>query len=348
MLDELKTASDGKKIALVFPGQASQYVGMGKEFYEKYPVAKETFDKANEILGYDIKKIIFEGPLEQLTQTKYTQPAVFVTSVACFKVLNSKFPILPVQSLSSAVLLDYPLMGLPWVISSISFTAGHSLGEYSALVASEVLSYEDALKLVNSRANFIQSACEKTKGTMMAILGAEKNEVSEICAEASNIGVCQAVNFNAPGQIVISGEIAAIEKAKELAKTKKIKVIPLAVSGAFHSSLMKEAAEKMKEELKKYAGAFKNPKFPVVANCDAEITTDGSKIPEKLVKQIASPVLWVDSINKIISNSCKIFIELGPKNIVSGMIKKIQPSAKTFNIENEATLNTTLEALKNV
>ena len=345
MLDELKSASDGKKLALVFPGQASQYVGMGKEFYEKEPVAKETLDKANEILGYDLKKIIFEGPLEQLTQTKYTQPAVFVTSVACFRVFNSKFPILPVQSLSSAGLLDYPLMGLPWVISSISFTAGHSLGEYSALVASEVLSFEDALKLVNSRANFIQTACEKTKGTMLAILGAEKNVVEEICAEAG--GVCQAVNFNAPGQIIISGEIEAISKARELAKTKKIKAIPLAVSGAFHSSLMKEAADKMKEELKKYVKSFKNPKFPVVANCDAEITTDGLKIPEKLVKQIASPVLWIDSINKIISNDCEIFIELGPKNIVSGMIKKISPTAKIFNIENEATLNTTLEALKN-
>lgn len=346
MLDDLKSASDGKKLALVFPGQASQYVGMGKEFYNKYPVAKETLGKANEILGYDLKKIIFEGPLEQLTQTKYTQPAVFVTSIACFRVFNSKFPILPVQSLSSAVLLDYPLMGLPWVISSISFTAGHSLGEYSALVASEVLSFEDALKLVNSRANFIQTACEKTKGTMLAILGAEKNEVSELCAEASNLGVCQAVNFNAPGQIVISGEIAAIEKAKQIAKEKKIKAIPLAVSGAFHSSLMKEAAEKMAEELKKHV--FKNPKFPVVSNCDAEITTDGSKIPEKLVKQIASPVLWIDSINKIISSGCNTFVELGPKNIVSGMIKKISPAAKTFNIENEATLNTTLEALKNV
>ncbi|PKM92669.1 MAG: [acyl-carrier-protein] S-malonyltransferase [Elusimicrobia bacterium HGW-Elusimicrobia-4] len=314
------------KLALVFPGQASQYVGMGKEFYEKYPVAKETFDKANEILGYDLKKIIFEGHLEQLTLTKYTQPAVFVTSIACFKVFTTAYSLLPTPC----------------------FSAGHSLGEYSALFASEVLSFEDTLKLVNSRANFLQSTCEKTKGTMLAILGAEKNVVSEICAEASNIGACQAVNFNAPGQIVISGEIAAIEKAKEIAKSKKIKAIPLAVSGAFHSSLMKEAAEKMKGELEKYVKSFKNPKFPVVSNCDAEITTDGSKIPEKLVKQIAAPVLWIDSINKIISNGCDTFVELGPKNIVSGMIKKISLTAKTFNIENEATLNTTLEALKNV
>ncbi|OQW98724.1 MAG: [acyl-carrier-protein] S-malonyltransferase, partial [Elusimicrobia bacterium A5] len=312
------------KIALVFPGQASQYVGMGKEFYEKEPVAKETFDKANEILGYDLKKIIFEGPLEQLTQTKYTQPAVFTTSIACFKVFTTLYSLLPTPC----------------------FSAGHSLGEYAALVSAEVLSFEDALKLVNSRANFIQSACEKTKGTMLAILGAEKNEVSEICAEASNIGVCQAVNFNAPGQIVISGEIAAIEKAKEIAKSKKIKAIPIAVSGAFHSSLMKEASEKMAEELKKYV--FRNPKFPVISNCDAEITTDGSRIPEKLVKQIASPVLWIDSINKIISNGCDTFVELGPKNIVSGMIKKISLTAKTFNIENEATLNSTLEALKRI
>lgn len=316
------------KIALVFPGQAAQYVGMGKEFYDKYPAAKETFDKANGILGYDIKKIVFEGPLEQLTQTKYTQPAVFVTSIACFKVFT------------------YQLINLS--TCQLAFTAGHSLGEYSALVASEVLSYEDVLKLVNSRAEFIQSACEKTKGTMLAILGAEKNIVEEICAEAGKTGICEAVNFNAPGQTVISGESAAIEKAKQLSKEKKIKAIPLAVSGAFHSSLMKEAAEKMREELKKYAGTFKNPKFPIITNCDAEITTDASKISEKLIKQIASPVLWINSINKIISNGCETFVELGPKNVVSGMIKKISPKAKTFNIENEATLNTTLEALKNV
>ncbi|MFH0948038.1 MAG: ACP S-malonyltransferase [Elusimicrobiota bacterium] len=328
------------KTALVFPGQASQYVGMGKELYDKYPVAKETFDVANEILGYDIKKIIFEGPMDLLTQTKYTQPAVFTMSVACFKVFN----------LQSA-------------ICNLQFSAGHSLGEYSALVASEVLSYEDALKLVNARAEFIQSACEKTKGTMIAILGAERNVVEEICNEAGKIGICEAVNFNAPGQIVISGEISAIEKAKQLcsprlqswvspasqcginsANTKKIKAIPLAVSGAFHSSLMKEAAEKMKEELKKYT--FKSPKFPIVTNCDAEITTDGSKIPEKLVQQIASPVLWIDSIDKMIAQGCNTFIELGPKSILSGMIRKISPEAKTFNIEDEATLNATMEQTK--
>ncbi|MEW6557600.1 MAG: ACP S-malonyltransferase [Elusimicrobiota bacterium] len=321
------------KIAVVFPGQASQYVGMGKEFYEKYSVAKEVFDKANEILGYDLKKIIFEGPMDLLTQTIHTQPAVFITSIACLKVFTNHYPLSTIHCLS----------------------AGHSLGEYSALVAADVLSFEDGLKLVNKRAEFIQADCERTKGTMLAILGAEKNTVEEICAEAGKTGVCEAVNFNAPGQIVISGEITAIEKAKELcnprlqsgvseANKKKIKTIPLAVSGAFHSSLMKEAAQKMAEELNKYN--FNNPKFPVVTNCDAEITTDGSKIPEKLTKQIASPVLWNDSINKIISNGVSTFVELGPKNVLSGMIKKISPETKTFNIENETTLNQTLEQLK--
>ena len=311
------------KIAIVFPGQASQYVGMGKEFYDKYPIAKETFDEANEILGYDLKKIIFDGPLELLTQTKYTQPAVFVTSVVCFRV----FSLLPF----------YPSTFLP------SFCAGHSLGEYSALVASEVLNFTDGLKLVSKRAELLQNACEKIKGVMVAILGAERNIVEELCTEARKVGVCEAVNFNAPGQIVISGELPAIEKAKQLAKEKKIKAIPLAVSGAFHSSLMKEASEKMSEELKKYA--FRNPKFPMITNCDAEIVTDGSKIPEKLIKQIASPVLWVDSVNRIVAQGCNTFIELGPKNVVSGMIKKIDLSAKTFNIENEATLNAAIEKI---
>ncbi|MFH1540618.1 MAG: ACP S-malonyltransferase [Elusimicrobiota bacterium] len=319
------------KIAIVFPGQASQYIGMGKEFYDKYSIAKETFDTANEILNYDIKKIIFEGPLELLTQTKYTQPAVFVTSIVCFRVFAHHF-----VNLSSY---------------QLSFTAGHSLGEYSAIVASEVLSFEDGLKLINSRAQFMDEASKKTRGVMLAILGADatlKSIVEEICAEASSVGICQAVNFNTPGQIVISGEITAIDKAKEIAKSKKIKAIPLVVSGAFHSSLMEEAREKMREKIKNYAGVFKDPKFPIITNCDAEITTNAFTISEKLVKQITSPVLWVDSINKIISNNCETFVEIGPKNIISGMIKKISSTTKTFNIENEATLNQTLEILKNV
>ncbi|MBN1384097.1 MAG: ACP S-malonyltransferase [Elusimicrobia bacterium] len=308
------------KLAAVFPGQASQYVGMGKEFYDKYSFVKDIFGKANEILGYDIKKIIFEGPLDLLTQTKYTQPAVFITSIACFKVFTSLFS-----------------LRQPADSSLISFAAGHSLGEYSALVSAEVLTLEDGLKLVNKRAELLQESCEKTKGSMLAVLNAEKNVVDEICSESGKSGVCEAVNFNAPGQIIISGETAALKKAAELAKSKKIKTIPLTVSGAFHSSLMKDAAVKMAEELKKYT--FKNPKFPVITNCDAEITTDSSVFAEKLTKQIASPVLWIDSINKIISQNCNTFIEFGPKTVVSGMIKKISKTAETFNVENETTLN---------
>ncbi|MBT9169092.1 MAG: Malonyl CoA-acyl carrier protein transacylase [Syntrophomonadaceae bacterium] len=327
MLNEVKSASGGKKIALVFPGQGSQYVGMGREFYEKYSIAKETFDAANEILGYDLKKIIFEGPLELLTQTIYTQPAVFVTSVACFKVFSSLF------NLHSPLILS----------------AGHSLGEYSALAAAEVLPFEELLKVVKARAQFIEAACQKTKGTMLAVIGSEntlKAIVSEICSEASANGVCEAVNFNAPGQIIISGDIVAIEKAKEISKSKKIRAMPLPVSGAFHSSLMKEAASNMKEELKKYK--FRDPKFPVVTNCDAKITTTADEIPQKLSKQIDSPVLWDESIRRILSEGCETFVELGPKNVLTGMIKKIVPSAKTYNIENEITLTFFLEAFRNV
>ena len=312
------------KIALVFPGQASQYVGMGRELYDKYPSAKQTLDAADGVLGYDLKKIIFEGPLEILTQTRYTQPAVFTVSVACFRVFASQFQL--------------PASGC--------FCAGHSLGEYSALVAAGVLSFEDALKLVSKRAELLQQACDKTRGTMLAILGAEKSAVEELCAAASSVGVCEPVNFNAPGQIVISGEAAAIEKARALAKEKKIKAIPLAVSGAFHSSLMKEAAAGLAEEMKKYV--FKNPVYPVVTNCDAKMTTDAAEIPDKLVRQVASPVLWIDSVNNIISSGCGVFVELGPKAVVSGMIKKISAEAKVFNVENEATLTQTVGALSAV
>jgi len=184
---------------------------------------------------------------------------------------------------------------------------------------------------------------------MLAFLGDEltlKESVEEICAEAKGHGVCEAVNFNTPGQIIISGEVPAIEKAKSLAKTKKIRALPLNVSGAFHSSLMNEAAEKMAEEVRKYV--FGRPRFPVVTNCDAAVTSDVASLLWKLPKQINSPVLWNDSVRKIIAEGVGAFVELGPKNALSGMVKKIEPSAKTHNVENEETLNHTLEGLKNV
>lgn len=321
------------KIAFVFPGQASQYVGMGKDFYDSDPVAKEIFDKANDVLGYDIRDMIFNGTQEQLTLTKFTQPAVFITSIACFRVFVSRFPELAGFHLGESLL-------------SSRYAAGHSLGEYSALVASQSLSYEDGLSLVNKRAEFIQESCEKTKGSMLALLGAEKETVEQICREAGAAGVCEAVNFNAPGQIVISGETPAMEKARQIAADKKIKCVPLAVSGAFHSSLMKEAAEKMKETLKKYT--FKNPKFSLITNCDAQLVSEGSQVAEKLTRQIARPVLWVNSIKKILLSDCNTFIEFGPKKVISGMIKQIERSARVFNVENESSLKETAEAIANV
>ncbi|OQA92701.1 MAG: Malonyl CoA-acyl carrier protein transacylase [Elusimicrobia bacterium ADurb.Bin231] len=314
-----------KKIMFVFPGQASQYVGMGKEFFDNHSIFSDIINRANDdAVGYDIKKIIFEGPLDQLSLTKHTQPAVFIISVACFCLFESKFPMTDVQCLC----------------------AGHSLGEYSALVACGALTFEDALALILKRAEYLQEASDKSKGGMAAILGATESIVCDICKEASSCGICQAVNFNAPGQIIISGELAALETARRLAKEKKVKMIPLAVSGAFHSSLMKDAAAKMAIEMKKYQ--FDKPKFPIITNCDAEINTEAYDIPAKLVKQIASPVLWIDTIQKAVSAGYGTFIEFGPKNIVSGMIRKIHPEANIFNVENEITLKNTLEGLSKI
>lgn len=314
-----------KKIMFVFPGQASQYVGMGKEFFDNYPVFSDMINRANDAAGYDIKKIIFEGPLDQLSLTKHTQPAVFIISAACFCLFESQFSLADAQQ---------------------CLCAGHSLGEYSALAACGAITFEDALALLLKRAEYLQEASEKSKGGMAAILGATESIVDDICKEASSCGVCQAVNFNAPGQIIISGEIAALETARRLAKEKKVKMIPLAVSGAFHSSLMKDAAAKMAIEMKQYT--FNKPKFPIITNCDAEINTEAYDIPAKLVKQIASPVLWIDTIQKAVSAGYGTFIEFGPKNIVSGMIRKIHPEANIFNVENEITLKNTLEGLSKI
>lgn len=310
-------------IALVFPGQGSQYAGMGKDLYENYPQAREVLDRANEVLGFDLKKTIFEGPEETLRQTRYTQPAIFSVSVAAFRALEANFSLAP----------------------SSLIAAGHSLGEYSALCAAGVFSLEDGLKLVKARGEFITVASEKNPGTMAAIIGLERAKVEELCRNSNDQGVCEAVNFNSPGQVVIAGANAAVQKAVALAQSQgATKAVMLNVSGPFHSSLMSPAAELMAGELATYT--LNSPKFPVVTNCDARLTTDGAAISAKLVTQINHPVLWEDSVRAIAGTGAGLFIELGPQRVLSGLLRRIDKTRKSLNVEDTKSLEATLTFLK--
>lgn len=308
-----------KKIVLMFPGQGSQTVGMGKDFYDKFPAAKNIIDSLDD----DLKKVIFEGPEESLKDTKNAQPAIFAVSVAMFEALKS-----------SIDLNNFEIV-----------TAGHSLGEYSALYAAGFFNFSDGLNIVKARGSFIAEASAANPGAMAAIIGMSKDAVIDLCKQASSEGVCEPVNFNSPGQIVISGTTAAIKKAVELAKPAgALKAVMLNVSGPFHSSLMKPASEKMKTELEKYN--FTEPKYSILTNCDAEFTKDVSTIKEKSVKQVCSPVLWDVSMTNAINNGFDTFIEIGPGRVLSGLMRRIDKTKKTMNIEKIDDLDKVVEELK--
>ena len=312
-----------KNIALIFPGQGSQYVGMGKELYDQGSSVKEAFDKADAVLGFSLSKIVLEGPEDKLRQTQFTQPAIFTLSVGLFNLLSSR-----------NLLSDKSLV-----------CAGHSLGEYSALCCAGAFSFEDGLKLVKARGEYIQKASEANPGTMAAIIGLENDKVKEICSLAKDGGVCEAVNFNSPGQVVIAGSNDSVKKAVELAQAAgAMKAILLNVSGPFHSSLMKQASDMMREELKKYS--FKAPRFPVVTNCDASENADGKAIAEKLVRQINSAVLWEDSVKKMIALGAEAFLEVGPQRVLSGLVRRIDKSKKVMSVEDQKSLDKTIEELK--
>lgn len=295
-----------KKLVFMFPGQGSQFIGMGKDFYDKYPAAKNIID----CCGEELKNVIFSGPEEKLKDTKYAQPAIFAVSCAIFEVLKS--------------IIDFNKFEI--------VTAGHSLGEYSALYAAGFFSFEDGLNIVKARGGFIAQASSQNPGGMAAIIGMAKQDVIDVCKQANPEGVCEAVNFNSPGQIVISGTKNALAKAVEFAQAKGAKrAIMLNVSGPFHSSLMKPASEQMKTELEKFN--FFVPKYAVVTNCDAQQTKDNSLIKEKLVKQVASPVLWDSSITNLINEGFDTFVEVGPGKVLSGLVKRIDRTKNILNIE---------------
>jgi len=282
------------KRAFIYPGQASQFVGMGSDFYEKYSLARDYYEQANQLLDFSLTTMSFEGPDEVLKQTKYTQPAIFVLSIIISCLLSEK--------------------GI-----SPQMVAGHSLGEYSALVAAEALTFESALKIVKVRGEFMQKAGEENPGMMAAIIGLEEKAIEDICAEASQESVVQVANFNAPNQIVISGTISGVSQAMELAKQRgALKTIPLVTSGAFHSSLMNNAQESLREFLETIE--IKDPLIPVYANVTSEPITAANQIRMALYKQVTHPVRWTQSIQNMIGDGADAFYEVGPKNVLTALL----------------------------
>ncbi|MHB9096044.1 MAG: ACP S-malonyltransferase [Eubacteriales bacterium] len=309
------------KQALLFPGQGSQYVGMGKELNGNFTAAQRVFEEGNDILCFDIRKLCFEGPEDELKITSNTQPAILTVSVACWHVLRE-----------SGV--------------TPSAVAGHSLGEYSALVAAKAFSFPDALRLVQKRGRLMQESSVRSGG-MAAILGLDRELVQKACQEAGVHGVVEVANYNCPGQIVIAGEAKALQKAMDLAREYGAKkAIPLQVSGPFHSSLMAEAGQKLALELDPIN--INDPACPLVSNVTAEIVQTADPIKNLLVKQVSSSVRWDDSVNRLAAMGINTFVETGPGKVLAGLGRKIIRDARFFNVEDKASLENTLDNLKEV
>ena len=291
------------KKAYVFPGQGAQYPGMGKELYDNYPLAKEMMNKANEILGFDILKIMFEGTEQDLMQTKVTQPAIFIHSVTLANILYDNF--------------------------KPDMVAGHSLGEFSALVAAKAMTYEDGLKLVFARAMAMQKACEIHPSTMAAVIGLDETTVEEVLSTITEEIVVPA-NYNTIGQIVISGSMKGIELAMEKLKAAGAKrVLPLKVGGAFHSPLMEPARLELETAIDKTP--FHTPICPIYQNVSALPSTDPMQIKQNLIKQLTSPVRWTQTIKNMINDGAREFIEVGPGNVLQGLIKKISSDINAYS-----------------
>lgn len=306
-------------IGLVFPGQGSQSVGMGKALCEAYPHLRQVYDEASTVLGYDVAALCFEGPAEKLNLTEHTQPALLVSSIAALRALE------------------------PAGIKPVA-VAGHSLGEYSALVAAGGISYRDAVGIVQKRGQYMSEAVPAGTGLVAALLGLAADVVREVCREAASAGVVQAANFNSPGQVVIAGEKAAVERAIDIAKTKGCKkAVPLPVSVPVHTPLMQQAADRLAKDLA--AVAWSDLHMPLINNAEAKQIVKAADIQASLVRQLPSSVLWEDSVKTMAAMNVKIFIEVGPGTVLTGLIKRIVPEAATMNVNDPKSLDATRAAL---
>jgi [acyl-carrier-protein] S-malonyltransferase len=301
-----------KPIAFIFPGQGSQYVGMGKELYENFSVAKKIFEEADDTLHLSISGLCFNGPEEALKLTENTQPALLTTSIATLKVLQAEKGLIP------------------------QFTAGHSLGEYSALVGSGAFTFAEAVKIVRLRGKFMQEAVPVGEGAMAAVLGMEREQVEKLCEEISYGEVLTPANFNCPGQIVIAGHAKAVERAIERVKKDGKKAVPLPVSAPFHSPLMKPAGERLEKALEEIS--VSNLRIPVVTNVEAEVNTSKDRVKGLLVAQVSSPVRWEESMRKMIGKGIEQVLEIGPGKVLSGLMKRIDNRIETGNLEDLQTL----------
>ncbi|MBP1713291.1 MAG: fabD-2 [Deltaproteobacteria bacterium] len=301
-----------KKVALIFPGQGSQYVGMGKDLYDRSPAAKQVFQEANEVLGYDLTALCFQGPEEDLKLTANTQPAILTVAVAALRMMQAERQLAPLAA------------------------AGHSLGEYGALVAAGGLRFRDAVRLVHLRGRFMQEAVPVGVGAMAAVMGLSPAEVEALCREASQGEVLSPANFNSPGQIAVSGHATAVKRAVEIvAKQAGKKAVLLPVSAPFHCALMKPAAEKLRE-------AFATVEtgelaFPVVSNVEADVYPGKDRIKELLFRQVDHPVRWEESMQKLVAMGPELVLEVGPGKVLSGLLRRISRDAPTANVEDGAT-----------
>jgi [acyl-carrier-protein] S-malonyltransferase len=311
--------SNGFGLAFLFPGQGSQVVGMGRDLAEKYPIARQTFEEADDALGYKLSQLCFEGPEEQLRLTEITQPAILTASIAALRVLETRIP-------------------------KPGFVAGHSLGEYSAHVASGTIGFADAVRTVRNRGKYMQEAVPVGVGAMAAILGMDVEKVTDACRDAAQGEVCSPANINSPEQIVISGNTAAVERGVKLADergAKRAKVLP--VSAPFHCSLMKPAQDRLEPELNHLK--MQKPVYPVACNVDATLVVDDIRAASTLVTQVTSPVQWDPCMRLLIAKGVQTFIEIGPGKVLCGLMRQIDRSKTCLNVSDDASLQKTVENL---